>query len=75
MIKVRSGIFETNSSATHAFNIYIGDDCVLTSYTEDEDPADVYLDESDLEDILRCIPTEKLLDELQRRGINEEDKI
>ena len=73
MIKARLGIFETNSSATHAFSIVFGDGNCITAYSEDEDPDDVYLDESVIDDILRCISTERLLDELKSRNNNETD--
>lgn len=74
MIKARLGIFETNSSATHAFSIVFGDGHCITSYSENEDQDDIYLDESDIDDILRCIPTERLLEELKNRNSNDTDK-
>jgi len=64
---IRKGVFETNSSATHAFTIYVGDYTYLTRYSEEEDPDDVYLDESDVNEILEYLPTEKLEEELKKR--------
>ena len=73
MKQVRVGIFETNSSSTHSLVVYIGD----YSYREnlyDEDDEDTFIDLSDeVDEILKCIPVEKLIGELRRR-LNEEDK-
>ena len=67
MVQSRTSVFETNSSATHAFTIYAGDYTSFTRYSEKEDPDDVYLDESDVNEILEYLPTEKLEEELKKR--------
>lgn len=67
MKQTRKGIFETNSSATHAYTIYVGGYTSLIRYSEEEDPDDFYLDESDVNEILENLPTEKLEEELKKR--------
>ena len=67
MKQIRNCVFETNSSMTHSFTIHIGDYKEITCYDEYE-RDDVYLEESDIDEILSSIPTERLITELNRRG-------
>lgn len=72
--QVRRSIFETNSSATHAYTIYAGGYTSFTRYSEEEDPDDVYLDECDIDEILDNLPISKLEEVLKRRkGNNNEN--
>lgn len=59
MKNIRVGAFETNSSNYHSFSIHIGDYKTITCYDEYE-RDDVYLEESDIDDILEYLPLERL---------------
>lgn len=59
MINVRVGAFETNSSNYHSFTIHIGDYTTVTCYDEYE-RDDVYLENSDIDEILYGLPIEHL---------------
>lgn len=68
MKQVRNSIFETNSSATHAFSVIFGDYTSITLYSEEEQD-DVYLDNDEVKDLLSYLPTELLESELLKRSI------
>lgn len=71
---IRLGIFETNSSSTHSLVVYIGDYSYSEPLYDDESTEDEIINLSDeVDEILKCIPVEKLIGELRRR-LNEEDK-
>ena len=67
MKQTRKNLFETNSSSTHAYTVYVGDYTSFTRYSEEEDPDDVYLDECDIDEILDDLPISKLEEALKRR--------
>lgn len=70
MKQTRRGVFETNSSNNHSYTIHIGDYTSITCYSEYKQD-DVYLDESNVDEILEYLPTERLEEELKRRKGNE----
>lgn len=53
--KIRDAVFETNSSMNHSFSIHIGDYKTIVCYDEYE-RDDVYLEESDISEILDNLP-------------------
>ena len=69
--QIRNGVFETNSSATHAITIYFSDKFSTYTYIEDyedgEFPDYIYLDDKEVEDLIESIPTEMLEKELEKR--------
>jgi hypothetical protein len=67
MIKLRSSIFETNSSATHSFSVIVGEYTSIVCYSEEEQD-DVYLSNADIREILSDLPTEMLESELLKRS-------
>ena len=68
MLKLRSNIFETNSSATHSFCVVLGNyNDSITCYSEEEQD-DVYLSDDDIKEILSILPTELLESELLNRS-------
>lgn len=73
MKQIRNGIFETNSSATHAFSVIFGDYGSIPCYSESEDVDDVYLSNSEVEDFLDDIPTQLLETILQKRKEKENE--
>lgn len=66
MLNVRIGAFETNSSNYHSFVIHIGDDVNIDVDCEYEQD-DVWLNESDLDEILYNLPIERLENALKNR--------
>lgn len=71
MKQVRLGVFETNSSSTHSFSIHIGDSYSIACYDECE-RDDVYLEDSDIDDILDSLPIERLENAIKRNQRREE---
>ena len=73
MIKIRQGLFETNSSSTHSVSIYMWDFCVSVDVDPDKVPNDIWLDKLDQGYILSNIPTEELEKELEARKNGNEN--
>lgn len=67
MLRLRSNIFETNSSATHSFSVIVGEYTSIVCYSEEEQD-DVYLSDDDIKEILSILPTELLESELLNRS-------
>lgn len=69
--QIRNGVFETNSSATHAITIYFSDKFSACTYIEDyedgEFPDYICFSEQEVEDLMESIPTEMLEKELEKR--------
>lgn len=70
MIKIRQGLFETNSSSTHSISIHMWDFYVSTNVDPDEVPNDIWLDSWNQAYILSNIPTDELEKELEARRNN-----
>ena len=68
--QIRKGVFETNSSSTHALEISFNDMFGVTVYVE-EDSEYVCLNEDDVEWVMENIPTEILEKELKKRKSEE----
>lgn len=66
MFNLRTGLFETNSSSEHAISVKF-DKYYEIEHEIDEDDYEWVLDESDLHDLLRSLPTEMLRKELKDR--------
>ena len=73
MIKIRPGLFETNSSSTHSVSIHMWDFSVSVNIEPDEVPDDIWLDNWDQGYILSNIPTDELEKELEARKNGNEN--
>lgn len=67
-VKIRKGVFETNSSSEHSITVYFGEYATFGDYD-----GDVWFDDYDIKQILTYLPAEMLLDEIKRR-INKNEK-
>ena len=70
MIRLRSSIFETNSSTTHSYTIHVGSYTDIKCYDEYE-REDIDLDNSDILEILYALPIEYIENILKLRKENE----
>ena len=66
MYNIRIGAFETNSSNYHSFVIHIGDNVNIDVDCEYEQD-DVWLNESDVDEILYHLPIERLEEVIKQR--------